>query len=113
MKNVLYNELLARGCSVDVGVVEVPTTENGRSVVRPHEIGFVVNHGRPKTYVQSSYRLVGDEQAERELLPPRKSGDFFRKIVVCGSAKPREDAEGIVHVGIIPFLLDESILAGA
>ena len=114
MENVLYNELLARGCSVDVGVVEVPTTENGRSVVRPHEIDFVVNHGRRKTYVQSSYRLVGDDQAERELLPLRRSGDFFRKIVVVyGSAKPREDAEGIVHVGIIPFLLDETILAGS
>ena len=63
------------------------------------------------TGIQSSYRLVGDEQTERELLPLRKSGDFFRKIVVTyGSAKPREDAEGITHVGIIPFLLDESIL---
>jgi predicted AAA+ superfamily ATPase len=111
MENAVYNELLARGCSVDVGVVEIPVEENGRTVVRAREIDFVVNHGRRKTYVQSSYRLVGDEQTERELLPLRKSGDFFRKIVVTyGSAKPREDAEGITHVGIIPFLLDESIL---
>ena len=114
MENVLFNELLARGCSVDVGVVDVAATENGRTVMRPHEIDFVVNRGRRKIYVQSSYRLVGDEQTERELLPLRRSGDFFRKIVVTyGGSKPREDAEGILHVGIIPFLLDETILSGA
>ena len=43
----------------------------------------------------------------------RASGDFFRKIVVVSGFKPpQQDDRGIVHVGVIPFLLDKSILLG-
>ena len=41
----------------------------------------------------------------------RKSGDFFKKIVVTsGSRRALTDDCGIVHVGVIPFLLEPSIL---
>ena len=44
-------------------------------------------------------------------LPLRRCGDFFRKMVITnGYASPRLSDEGIIFVGIIPFLLDESIL---
>ena len=39
--------------------------------------------------------------------------DFFRKIVVVsGFRTPQQDENGIVYVGVIPFMLDASILAG-
>ena len=42
-----------------------------------------------------------------------KSGDFFRKIVVMSEFKsPQQDENGIVYVGVIPFMLDGSILTG-
>ena len=38
-------------------------------------------------------------------------GDFFRKIVVVGgSQQPRLDDDGILYVGIVPFLMDATIL---
>ena len=54
------------------------------------------------------------EKESQELLPLRRSGDFFRKMVVtCDSFGPRVGEDGIIRVGIIPFLLDPSILDSA
>jgi hypothetical protein len=39
----------------------------------------------------------------------KNSGDFFRKIVILdGNSKPWTDEDGIIYVGIIPFLLEET-----
>lgn len=113
MENVIYNELLSRGCNVDVGVVEIPITENGVTVERLHEIDFVVNVGAGKVYIQSAFDIPNEAKRAQETLSLRKSGDFFRKIVVTsGSRPPLADDDGIVFVGVIPFLLDPSILLG-
>ena len=46
-----------------------------------------------------------------KLVSLRRTGDFFRKIVVVGgSQQPRLDNDGILYVGIVPFLMDSSIL---
>lgn len=113
MENVIYNELVSRGYAVDVGVVEVWTTENGKRVRRPHEIDFVVNDGSRRIYIQSTFSLANEDQRKRETLPLRKTGDFFRKIIVTdGYELPRQDTDGIVHVGVIPFLLDPKSVEG-
>ena len=40
----------------------------------------------------------------------RRCGDFFRKVIVTsGYAEPRVGKDGIVTVGVLPFLLDEKI----
>ena len=115
MENVIYNELIRRGCTVDVGVVGISgRDDNGIQFLRQHEIDFVVNRAPGKVYIQSAWRLPTEEKRQQELLPLRRSGDFFRKIIVTeGYAPPMQDEFGIVHVGVIPFLLDESILESA
>jgi hypothetical protein len=51
------------------------------------------------------------EKERRETLPLRKTGDFFKKIVITeGYGEPQADADGIIRVGVIPFMLDETIL---
>lgn len=114
MENVIYNELIARGCNVDVGVVEVQRKDaDGKIRLRQYEIDFVVNLGLKRVYVQSAYRIDSEDKRNQETESFRASGDFFRKIVVVdGYHQPLEDEEGIVHVGIIPFLLNPSILTG-
>jgi len=114
MENVIYNELIARGCNVDVGVVEVQRRDaDGKIRLRQYEIDFVVNLGLKKVYVQSAYRIDTQDKRDQETESFRASGDFFRKIVVVdGYRQPLEDEEGIVHVGVIPFLLNPSILTG-
>jgi len=112
MENVIYNELIRRGCLVDVGVVPIVSLdEDGKQVLQYHEIDFVVNRAPGKLYVQSAWQMPTDEKREQELLPLRRSGDFFAKIVITeGQKPPMKDEEGILHVGIVPFLLDETIL---
>ena len=112
MENVIYNELIRRGCQVDVGVVPfVAVNKKGMQELHFHEIDFVVNRAPGKLYIQSAWRMPTDEKREQELLPLRRSGDFFSRIVVTeGVHPPMKDDAGIVHVGVIPFLLDESIL---
>lgn len=113
MENVIYNELIARGCNVDVGVVDLTSQNGGVVEHRQHEIDFIVNLGVRKVYVQSALELPTPEKREQESLSLRKSGDFFRKIIVTsGSRRPLEGEDGIITVGVIPFLLDRTILTG-
>ena len=107
MENIIYNELVGRGCSVDVGVIE--TTEGagpGKAHVR-REIDFVVNDGGEKVYIQSAYAIPDAEKRRQETESLRRTGDFFRKIVVTyGFDKPWTDETGIETIGLVPFLLD-------
>ena len=55
--------------------------------------------------------MPNPEKREQELLPLRKCDDFFRKmIIVRGYDPPRFTRDGILEVGVIPFLLDKTIL---
>ena len=113
MENAIYNELVRRGCNVDVGVVEQFGKEDGKTVRRRYEIDFVVNLGMKKVYVQSAFRIPDEGKKAQETAPFRISGDFFRKIVVIsGTRRPMVDENGIVYVGVIPFLLDPALLEG-
>ena len=111
MENVIFNELIRRGYSVDVGVVPIQASVDGKRQMRQHEIDFIVNRGNDKLYIQSALDLPTDQKRDQETLPLRKSGDFFRKIVITeGYDQPLADNDGILHIGVIPFLLDRSIL---
>ena len=111
MENVIYNELVRRGYAVDVGVVEIEHVESGTRELRQHEIDFVVNTGFEKVYIQSAYGMGDPNQAARETLPLMKTGDVFHRMIVSdGNARFWTDENGVSHVGIIPFLLDSTIL---
>ena len=112
MENAIYNELLRRGYNVDVGVVPISTRDkNGRQSVRQHEIDFVVNRGNDKLYIQSALRLDDETKERQETASLRGTGDFFKKVVVTdGYDEPHADGEGIIRVGVLPFLLDETIM---
>ena len=73
-----------------------------------------MNDGPRRIYVQSAYAIPDEEKRRTETLSLRKTGDFFRKIVVTGDPFESHwaDESGIEYVGILPFLLDETILKG-
>ena len=113
MENAIYNELIRRGYNVDVGVVEHFGKVDGKTVKRQYEIDFVVNLGLRKVYVQSAFRIPDEEKRLQETAAFRRSGDFFRKIVVTsGTRRPLFDENGVVYVGVIPFLLNPALLEG-
>lgn len=108
MENIIFNELIARGYSVDVGVVQVSSTENGVQKKTNLEIDFIVNQGFNKVYIQSAFSLDEPEKMKQETRSLINSGDFFKKIVVVGGNKKRwQDENGIIFIGVIPFLLDK------
>lgn len=108
MENMIYNELVRRGYSVDVGIVEVNRLVDGKQKMSQHEIDFVVNIGNNKVYIQSALNIDTPEKKAQELFSLKNTGDFFRKIVVLdGNSKPWTDEDGVMYIGVIPFLLED------
>lgn len=112
MENIIYNELIIRQFSVDVGIVYSRTVnKNGNSVRTAREIDFVVNSGDKRTYIQSAYAMSTAEKKETELKPFTLTGDFFPKIVVGKDVGKRwYDDCGILHINVIDFLLDRELI---
>ena len=112
MENIIYNELMIRQFSVDVGVVYARTiNQNGNSVRTPREIDFVVTSGGKKTYIQSAYSMPTEEKAEIELRPFSLTGDSFPKIVVRKDIGQRwYNENGILNINLIDFLLDKELI---
>ncbi len=110
MENIIYNELVNRQFSVDVGVVYARTVnENGNSVRTPREIDFVATYGGKRTYIQSAYAMPTEEKMEMELRPFALTGDFFPKIVIRQDIGRRwYDDNGILNIGLLDFLLDKN-----
>ncbi len=107
MENVIYNELLVRGYSVDVGIVELRKGDDRMQV----EIDFVANRGSQRYYIQSAYALPTEEKQQQEVRPLRAVGDSFKKIVVVkDDILLRRDDYGIVTLGLRQFLTDDNSL---
>ena len=79
MENIIYNELLVRGYSVDVGVVEIFETVGGKKVRKQCEINFVVNFGAKKYYIRSALSVEDKSKLETEIRPFMYTKDFFKK----------------------------------
>lgn len=112
MENIIYNELIIRDCAVDVGVVYSNGKDNaGRTVPVAREIDFIASCGGKKTYIQSAYTLASEEKTEAENKPFSLTGDSFPKIIVRHDIRKRwYDDSGVLNIGIIDFLLDDSLV---
>lgn len=111
MENLIYIELIRRGYRVDVGVVELTRVIDGKKKQSQYEIDFIVNTGREKIYIQSALNVDTVEKKNQETFSLKNSGDFFKKMVILDSnSKLWTDDDGIMYVGVIPFLLEESII---
>ena len=112
MENIIYNELIYRGFSVDIGVVEISEKNSNGSFMRKSiEIDFIVNKGNSKVYIQSSYHLPTDEKLNQEIRPFLNTKDFFKKIIIVhDDIKRKKDENGIITMSIKDFLLFEDLL---
>lgn len=102
MENIIYNELLRREYSVDVGVV---TDRTGGANVQK-EIDFVVNDADKKIYIQSAFRVDTDKKESSEIASLILTKDFFKKIIVRMDIPHNfYDDNGIFHCNLIDLLL--------
>ena len=112
MENIVYNELLYRGFSVDVGVVEIREKQpDGKMTRKQLEVDFVANSGSKRYYIQSAFSVSAPEKEDQEKRPFLRFNDSFKKIIlVRENIKVRRDENGIVTMGLLDFLLDGNSL---
>lgn len=112
MENIIFNELMARGFDVDVGVVEYNRTdEDGKKIRTQLEIDFVANKGSRRYYIQSALSVAEEEKRKQEIHSLTRVADSFKKIVVVrDDILPWHDEQGILYVGIEQFLLEEDAI---
>ena len=108
MENILYNELTARGFSVDVGVVETTVTNAAGKRQRSQlEIDFVCQRGHGRYYIQSALTVADENKRLQEINSLTKINDSFIKIVVVKDYIIQwHDEAGILYIGIEDFLLN-------
>ena len=102
MENIIYNELLRKGYSVDVGVV----TDRTRGANIQREIDFIVNKKKKKIYIQSAFQMNTEKKKSSELVSLTLTKDFFKKIIVRMDIPHNfYDEHGIFHCNLIDLLL--------
>ena len=103
MENIIYNELIRRGYSVDVGVV------NDRA--GKQNVSKEINDGDRRVYIQSAFRMDTEAKTTSELDSLLLTKDFFKKIVIrMDTTRNFYDNDGIFHLNFIDFLLERAEL---
>ena len=98
LENIVYNELINRNYEVYIG-----KTKNG-------EIDFLVKKDGLIKYIQVSYELYGNDSAiEREFGAYKYIDDNYPKYVISLD-KIDLSRDGIIHLNLIDFLLDDKLL---
>lgn len=114
MENIIYNELINRGYSVDIGVIEYTFfDQNNKKQKTQLEIDFICNKGNLRYYIQSAYAIYDSNKQEQETRGFNLINDSFKKIVILRDCYvPYYDEKGIFYLGIEDFLLNENSLEG-
>ena len=107
MENIIYNELISRGYSVDVGIVEISEkNDNGNYVIKRLETDFICHKINEKIYIQSAYSM---ETLDKEIQEKRSliniKDNFKKMIIVKDSIKPYLTEEGIEVKNLKDWLL--------
>lgn len=112
MENIIFNELLYRGYSVDVGMVEVVSKDKtGKFIRKQFEIDFVVNNSDKRYYIQSAFAIPDDEKLQQETASFRNINDSFKRVVIVkDDITPYRNDKGDLFVGLFDFLLDPELL---
>ena len=107
MENAIYNELIYRGYSVDVGIVEIRVDEEGKKTRKKLEVDFVINRGNKRYYIQSAFAMPDEAKVQQEQRPLLLTGDGFKKIIITKDAlAPLYNENGVLVMSIFDFLLD-------
>ena len=97
IENIVYMELLRRGYKITIGKVD------------NREVDFIcIKHNRP-IYIQVSYLLASEETVEREFRPLMDISDNYPKYVITMD-DVNMSHDGIEHVNLVDFLVDEDLV---
>ena len=96
IENIVYLEFLRRGYEVTVGKI------------KNYEIDFVCKKDGKKFYVQVSYLLSDENIVEREFRPLLQIKDRYPTYVISMDKFDLSN-DGIIHLNLFDFLLDDSL----
>ena len=107
LENLVYNELIYQGYTVNVGTYDkVEKNKNGTSVKKNYEIDFLAIKGNRMYYIQVASDISNEETKNRELKPYISLNDQIQKIVVINKPiNEMRDNNGFTIIGITDFLL--------
>ncbi len=97
LENIIYLELLRSGYRVYVGEFD------------NQEVDFIAQKGSEKVYIQVSYLLADPKTVEREFNVLARIPDNYPKYVISMD-KLKIEQEGIKHLNVIDFLLQQPAL---
>jgi predicted AAA+ superfamily ATPase len=97
LENTVYHHLRAHGYQVRVGQIA------GR------EIDFIAEREGSRRYYQVAYLLPDDKTIEREFGNLAQIGDDYPKYVISMDPMAGGEREGIQHLPLREFLLDENL----
>ena len=107
LENVVYNELIYNGYTVNVGTFEtIEKSKEGKSIRITNEVDFYATKNKRRLYIQVSKDISNEKTMARELRPYHKLNDQIQKIVVINKPiKETFDKEGYTIIGVADFLL--------
>ncbi len=107
LENVVYNELVYNGYSVNVGTYDkVEKNKNNESIRRTYEIDFLATKGNRMYYIQVASDIGSEETRNREIKPYISLNDQIQKIIVINKPiNETRDLNGFTIIGITDFLL--------
>ena len=93
LENVIYLELLRRGCEVYVGKVD------------DLEVDFVAVDNKRTVYYQVAASVRDGKTLERELAPLQKINDHYQKLLLTLDDDPEADYNGIRRINALEWLM--------
>ncbi|MCD8204563.1 MAG: DUF4143 domain-containing protein, partial [Coprobacillus sp.] len=108
LENLVYNELVIQGYSVDIGMISSYKSKKGPTSL---EVDFIARKYDRLYYIQvSSY--LDEEKYLQESASLKEINDAFKKIIICkeGVSESHYSEDGILLLSLTDFLLDEKSL---
>ena len=79
--------------------------------VKDEVIAFIAIRGGKKIYIPSAYAMENEAKITSENKPLSLTGDSFPKIIVRHDIRKRwYDENGVLNIGVIDFLLDDTVI---
>ena len=108
LENIVYNELIYNGYTVNVGAFDtIEKDKNGKSIRKNNEIDFIAVKGIRKYYIQVTANIDDVKTRAREERPFLKLNDAIQKIIVVNKpVSASMDDNGLIIIGVSDFLLN-------
>ncbi len=107
LENVIYNELVYNGYSVNVGTFNsIGKDKNNKSIRKTNEIDFYARKGNNHYYIQVTDNISGATTKAREYRPFLMIKDQIQKIIVINKPlSETRDENGFTIIGAVDFML--------